>query len=600
MKKSDILDGHLRTLLGTDTPVIDTSDMKVLSETRVILQKGRKTNAAKFVERLRSAAGPGAEVSPLFPWYRPRTDLPSLQDFFLVTWPQLDPRSLTVNQYDLAYALQDATKAVSASPDPLVALGPASLESVIREPDSIPDPACVARAAPVDNAQWQLFAANVPAAWSLAPAHGKGIVVGHIDTGVVPHRLLPEPRLDLAGGFDFLRPGSPPVDPLPAVDIVDGFRADIPGHGTFSSSVIGAEPDATTTFSGTAPGVTIRPVRVTRSVVMGPVGPLSFLAQALCFLTASGVDVISISLGGATIAPAMHHALNNAVLNNVIVIAAAGQVFREVALPAALRNCIAVAGAKLIETTNLSNDFAVMRDRMTLWSRSAHGQKVAIAAPAKDIRHGSPDRENPTGPHSAIGGPSQGTTFATATVAGVAALWLEFRDRAILRDRYRNFRSLQSVFKKLLGSSAYVPPNWRWNWGPGVLDAEAVLKASLPPGAPSGPSPSFAGFVAQHEGHDVLEWFEDLFPDLSPEALRAGLRRLLGAGSEAELRARIDQLGAELLTRLASDAGAAEHFVAASVAEASSDAAAAAEEARRSAEGIAGAASRRLRDAFGL
>ncbi|HEV8676468.1 MAG TPA: S8 family serine peptidase [Methylomirabilota bacterium] len=597
------LDRHLRALLGrADAPVIDKAGMTHLNETRVVLQKRRDEDPAVFTRMVRRQAGLGATVERLFPWVRPRRDLPTLQDFFLVRWPGLDPRALNVNPYDLAYALQEATRSVSASPDPLVALGPTA--SAVREPDSVPDPSVMLRSTPPDNAGWHLFAANVPPAWGLTSGLGAGIVVGHVDTGIVPHVLLGG-RVNLSGGFDFLRPGSPPIDPLPAA----GTRADVPGHGTFSSTVIAGSLDPgvpvatgaaqarpTTTFSGVAPGVTILPTRVTRSVV---VGPLSYVAQAIQFLTAGGAHVISISLGGPSISPFLHYSLNNAVLNDVIVVAAAGQGTPVVVMPAALRNCIAVAGTKLNDTTGLSNDFTVMRDRLTLWGPSAFGPKVGIAAPAKDIRHGAPGSVDGSGMHTAIGGLSQGTTFATAMVAGVAALWLDKQMRPTLVSRYRNLRSLQSVFKEILAGSAFVPGGWHRRWGPGALDAAAALNELLPPGNP-GPPPAFLAYRNRFDRHDVLEWFEDAFPDLSPDALRAALRRLLPASSAAEWRNALERFGAELLTRLGEDADAAAGFIETGVAEAAADAAAAADQARQTAEALVDQASDRLRGALGL
>jgi hypothetical protein len=580
-------------------PVIDTHDTTQLDETRIVLQKRRNETAATFVTRVREHAGPGSVVEPLFQWYRPRKDLPTLQDFFLVRWPGLDPRKLMVDQYDLAYELQDRTRSVSASPDPLVALGPAS--SHVREPDSVPDPAVISRANPVDNANWQLFAANVPPAWALAA--GSGIVVGHIDTGIVPHILLGS-RVDFANGYDFLEPGTRPVDPLPP----SSLPGDTPGHGTFSSTTIagGLDPGVptasagatfrpTTNFSGVAPAATILPVRATRNVVLGP---LSSVSKAIEFLTSSNVDVISISLAGPAFSPHLHWALNNAISNHILVVAAAGQIAGGVLLPAALRQCLAVAGTKLGDTKGLSNDFAVMRDRLTLWTPSAKGPKVGIAAPAKDIRHGAPGAIDATGANTGMGGPSQGTTFATAMVAGVAALWLERHGRSALETLYRHRQSLQAVFKQVLARSAYRPHHWGPTWGPGALDAKGALDEPLP--APFPPAlPSLASFLSQFNSYDAFQSFEDVFPDVDPAALRAALRRLFPANSEAEWRAAIERFGVELLNRLTADADAAARFVEAGVAEAANDAAAAAEQARQTAAALADQVSHRLRGRLG-
>ncbi|MCC7542556.1 MAG: S8/S53 family peptidase [Deltaproteobacteria bacterium] len=575
-------------------PAIDIERAHRVPELRVILQKPRRVAYAVFEARVRASAGAHSRVEPLFPRFRPRRDLPILQDFVVVTWPGLDSRALLAHPFDVAYALQNATKSVSAYPES----DASALSSLCREPDSTPDPNLTRGAVARDHCNWFLSAANVPAAWDAIartniPDRNVPMKVGHIDTGVVHHRLL-DPRVDFAGGLDFLRPGSPPIDPLLDSD----QPADVPGHGTFSASVLMGSHDthANTGFSGVAPDATLIPVRITRSVVLAP---LSHLADAIHFLTVKGVAVISISLGGPSMSAFVHAAVNNAAFNNVIIVAAAGQCVKTVVMPAALRQVVAAAGTKLDNTDDVSDDFNALRDRLTLWGPSASGPKVAIAAPAKDICHASPNSSSPpSGVHGAIGGPSQGTTFATAIVAGAATLWLRRHGRARLLERYRNSRTLTAIFKDMLARSAYRnPQRWPLHWGPGVLDVGGLLEEPLPLVPPTLPSSNLA-LRQEYEAIDVVEWFEQVFGQLSPDAVRGALRRIFPAATVAEWRQTIDRLGAEAFERIVASEHATERFIETANAELASASDEAARRARDTASAIADDASRRLRDAL--
>lgn len=590
----------LEKLLGREGRPVVHQPLQPLHEFRVVMQKPRTVARAAYIRQLRQQLGTGLRIEPLFPGLRPGKDLPTLADFFLVRWPGLATDALAANPHDIAYALQDATKSVSATPESSVQ---ASSTWPCRESDSNPDPNASSGANPIIGADWHLWATNVPAAWgALAAAgmadRGEGIVVGHIDTGIVRHQLL-EPRVDFAGGHDYLREGELPIDPLPE-PVLPG---DVPGHGTMSSSVIVGVLHPATGFSGVAPDASVLPMRVTRNVV---VGPFSHVAQAIFLATAGGADLISISLGGVSVSPHLHYAVNNATFNNVMVIAAAGQCTKLVVMPAALRNCVAVAGTKLKDTTNMTPEFDVLKDRLTLWSPSASGPKIAITAPAKDIRCAAPNRNPPgNGIHTAMAAPSQGTTFATAIVAGAAVLWLRRHGRKPLSARYQDWRSLTTIFKQLLADSAYRPPGWpAKRWGPGALDVKALLDQPLPPGRPGLPDLSGLrqAFLAGHDRMDVVEWFEDTFAEFDPQAVRAALRRLFPAATDQEWRERVAQLGAEALARLAANEQAAQAFADTVRAETEATAAAAAQAAQRAAEAaqeLAQQASQRLRGALG-
>jgi subtilisin family serine protease len=78
-------------------------------------------------------------------------------------------------------------------------------------------------------------------------------------------------------------------------------------------------------------------------------------------------------------------------------------------------------------------------------------------------------------------GQGQGTSFAVALTAGVAALWLAHHGRANLvaaaRDRGE---TLQAMFRRLVRATARAPAVWdSFEMGAGIVDARALLEADL-------------------------------------------------------------------------------------------------------------------------
>ena len=76
---------------------------------------------------------------------------------------------------------------------------------------------------------------------------------------------------------------------------------------------------------------------------------------------------------------------------------------------------------------------------------------------------------------------TNGTSYAVAHLAGVAALWLAHHGHAALSNRYGNHR-VQAAFLHLLRTPGVCarPPGWDDDWGVGRVDAEALLSQPLP------------------------------------------------------------------------------------------------------------------------
>lgn len=302
------------------------------------------------------------------------------------------------------------------------------------------------------NLRWALERLRVPQAWEFSqqrgrPSQGAGVVVAQPDTGVTPHAELA--GVAMVMGFDVLDGDADPTDPL------DGRN---PGHGTGTASVL-VSP-TTPRVSGSAPRALHMPIRAVESVVrMTQVT----IARAIDWAVDHGAHVITMSLGGIP-AAALHRALGRAVDADVLVFAAAGNCVRTVVWPARYDECIAVAG-----TTAGDGQ----------WQGTCRGAAVDISAPAQNVFRAVVPRG--AAPGGADVGQGQGTSFAVALTAGVAALWLAHHGRANLIGAARaRDESLQTMFRRLVQATARRPATWwPFQMGPGILDARALLEADL-------------------------------------------------------------------------------------------------------------------------
>lgn len=190
------------------------------------------------------------------------------------------------------------------------------------------------------------------------------------------------------------------------------------------------------------------------------------MADAIRHLVSVQCKVISLSMGfplffgPASVKPVVRAAVNLAYDRGVIFVCAAGNYLRDVVAPAALSRTIAVGG------TTPSDD---------TWQHGSCGPEVDICAPASDVYRASVDRSG-----APIYGLGDGTSFATALVAGVAALWHAHHGAAIAAQ-YAQPWQVAAAFKRLLTSTARTPAGWdTGNYGTGILSAFNLLSAPLP------------------------------------------------------------------------------------------------------------------------
>lgn len=399
-----------------------------------------------------------------------------------------------------------------------------------------------------DNA-WSLKLTRVTEAWAKHFAGdtnpARGVRIGHPDTGYRNHPEIASSLL-ISKGFDFFREDSDPKDELEGT-----FPWQNPGHGTGTASVIvspmGA-PVATApnAVSGTAPGAQLVPFRVSDSVVI--LDGLN-LARAIEAAADAGVQVISISMGGLG-SERLHDAVVYATNKGVIVLAAAGNCVRFVIFPAAYEEVVAVAACDA---------------ELGIWKGSSRGPAVDITAPGDRVWHASASA-NDNDDNVAQG---SGTSYAVATVAGIAALWVAKHGRAKLLEACGSARNIPTTFMRLLRETATPVPAWsRGEFGGGLVNADALLEAALPDGileltmvaAPEDQAPINRGgtatFVHLFEqtlmtgiAGPGLEAAESVDPRAKLNAKLAGL---LGT-TEDKLPAHLGQIGQELAFHLATD-----------------------------------------------
>jgi thermitase len=380
-----------------------------------------------------------------------------------------------------------------------------------------------------EECDWNLETLHVREAWKLFERRkpGAGIVIGHPDTGYTDHPEIAGVRLRVSQGYDFEGEDEDARDPLESGPLRHA------GHGTGTASLIisgegpardWSEPEF---VSGLAPAASLIPIRTTRSVVLWS---MSRLTRAIRYAAAQGAHVVSISLGGPVRSQALHNAVRDAELEGLIVLAAAGNNVRFVVCPANFDEVIAVAASRIDDTE---------------WPGSCRGPAVDITAPGSSIWRAVPARTGTVVTYDVERG--SGTSYAVAQTAGLAALWLSYHGRGNLISRYGRHR-LAAVFKEALQRSCRTPPHWNTDdFGPGIAEANTLLRAPLPDAAPA------RALRHRSAAADApLDWLLD---QLAP-APRSGAMRVLAAVlrvSETALPGTLEEVGAELAMQVGLD-----------------------------------------------
>jgi subtilase family protein len=184
---------------------------------------------------------------------------------------------------------------------------------------------------------------------------------------------------------------------------------------------------------------------------------------------ARGAHVISMSLGGPLGSGLLNSLVRQALDRGIIIVSAAGNYAPTVVFPARIPGVIACAAGNVLEAP---------------WRFSGMGGEVAITAPGELVWH---DRrairaDGTTVDEDANG---NGTSFATANVAGLAALWLSYWGRETLKKKYGE-GGIPFAFRLCLQRSSRAADfirDGKGGFGKGMALADDLLKEALPSAA---------------------------------------------------------------------------------------------------------------------
>lgn len=354
--------------------------------------------------------------------------------------------------------------------------------------------------------------------WAGSRRPGAGIVVGQVDTGYTLHPSIKcrldlvsamnvlEPKNSALDTFSkgFLGVATLGFFPNP-------LNRD-PGHGTKTASLLVGDPSVvgnpaeTGWATGAAPWVRFIPVRGSKGPALGLVGQVQ-AARAICYLAggrprprdedagpfctepdpdaretipipplpprANGrraVDVISISraapiVAGVDVRQALKDAIRFARERGVIIVAASGDHESLTAYPAEDCAAISVGGTVITGAPWLASKPLYGSPHASPPAQGASldscdrttGLKIDVSAPSAGVwRATTKRRQGRYDPGRAPFeyGIGKGTSFGTPSVAGIAAMWLQYNPA--LRERYR-VELIPYVFSYVLRRTARDP-----------------------------------------------------------------------------------------------------------------------------------------------
>lgn len=186
--------------------------------------------------------------------------------------------------------------------------------------------------------------------------------------------------------------------------------------------------------------------------------------------------MISISLGDNRVGRSLGRAVDLAYEAGTIVTCAAGNYYGPLVFPAVYDRTICVAG--------------VTRKGIP-WCGSCRGRRVDISAPADEVPRPNSYLHEGEVVTDAYG-EGDGTSYATVHVAAAAALWLAYRRRDIDATYGRDAGVWRRVeaFRELLKRTARPFRTLGVDeYGAGILDMHALLRADLPEAAELTKSP---------------------------------------------------------------------------------------------------------------
>jgi serine protease len=379
-----------------------------------------------------------------------------------------------------------------------------------------------------DVCEWSIKQCKVPEAWAFsasqqqqgARAQGENIRIAHPDTGYTRHPEFFDQRVLVAEGRDFLDGDN---------DAKDLLTGSAPSHGTSTGSVImsAVGPNNGDHVTGVAPKALLVPLRVKDSVIHFS---YTNLCKALYYAGEQDCHVVSMSLGGPFSSNALLRALQHVASKGVILVAASGNHTPFVIYPARYEECVAVCASNV---------------RRKIWDGATAGDDVDVTAPGESVWRARTEAGD------FIVARSDGTSYATATTAGVAALWLAHHGRDALLQKYPGAR-LVSVFKELLMRKGVdTDPGWETDkHGSGIVNALKLLQAPLPATAP-GIGIKMRARKPRPAQNDI-DRIAAYFPEATVDQVRTLVRRALGV-SDRQLNDTLAEVADEFIFHVATD-----------------------------------------------
>ena len=273
-----------------------------------------------------------------------------------------------------------------------------------------------------EKKDWGMMTCNIEKFWQYSK--GEGILIGVLDTGIVPHNDLEKvwgTMLDATSEGTGLDNGS--------------------GHGIHVTGIIAARENGRG-IVGVAPACHILPVKVLNS---DGSGSYEAIAKGLRYAIDANCDIINMSLGAPSEPPKeIHNLIKEAVSKGIIIIAAAGNDSGKVNYPAHYDEVIAVAA--LDKNGNLAHF-------------SSRGQEVDGAVPGVDIY--STHFNNG---YAKMSGTSQASPF----MAGICALLLSYSRKTAGVPLIKNYIEMMQALKTVADDSPFITAGDIKQWGYGV------------------------------------------------------------------------------------------------------------------------------------
>jgi type VII secretion-associated serine protease mycosin len=315
--------------------------------------------------------------------------------------------------------------------------------------------------------------------WPLS--QGRGVTVALLDGGVEAD--LPDLAGRILPGGDTLGGGTNGLKDLDARQ-----------HGTNLAGMIVARGHETG-LVGIAPESQILSIRMNNQTIGS--GSQENMAKAIRWAIRQRVKVINISLAGESDTgllcdPERQAAVDEALQNDVVVVAGAGNNRHERNVPLQPAACPGVLAVGSVDTKGKPDHY------------SQPQPYVAVAAPGVEIASLSFDAAAPKG---YIEEHIRGTSFATALISGVVAL---------VRSRYPQMPA-REVLRRITATAKDVAPRGRdIKTGFGIVRPYEALTARLPAGTPNPVHDAWERSRRERALHPLPTRKQEAVPDVVP------------------------------------------------------------------------------------